>query len=155
PAVGGDEPVALSGGAGGRGHDRLVEGDAPGGAEEPCVAEAEHPAVGGNEPVAPSGGAGGRAHDRLVEGGAPGGAEEAAVTEAEDPAVGGNEPVARAKGHAAQHDRLGAVRSIVREAEGGATQPSGGRSKRHVEGARGGGNGTRGTAGCSLKDEVT
>src|SRR5439155_10557555 len=78
--------------------DRLVEGDAPGGAEEAGVAEAEDPAVGGDEPVALSGGAGGSSHDRLVEGDALGGAEGAGVAEAEDPAVGGVEPVAGAGG---------------------------------------------------------
>src|SRR5436853_479471 len=77
-----------------RADDRLVEGDAPRGAEKAGVAEAEDPAVGGDEPVALTGGAGGSSHDRLVEGDAPRGAEEAGVAEAEDPAVGGDEPVA-------------------------------------------------------------
>src|SRR5205807_1663706 len=52
PAVGGNEPVAVTVGGGGHAHDWLVEAQRSGGAEEARVAEAEHAAIGGHEPVA-------------------------------------------------------------------------------------------------------
>src|SRR5205823_5503779 len=90
--VAGRQPVATPARGGGHGHDRAVELDGPGGAEEAGVAKAEDSTVGGGEPVTGAGGRGGHGHDRLVEAQAARRAEEAGAPEAEHPAVGSDQP---------------------------------------------------------------
>src|SRR2546421_6087746 len=91
----------------GHAHDRFVEADRTGGAEEAGVAESEDAAAGGHEPVALAGRGGGHAHDRLVEMEGPGGAEEAGTSVVEDPAVRRDQPVALAgRGGGNAHDRV-------------------------------------------------
>ncbi len=94
-AVAGREPVAGPGRGGGHGHDRPVELDRAGGAEEAGVAEAEHPSVGGREPVAGARRRGGDGHDRLVEAHPARRTEEPGAAEAEHAAVGSHQPGAR------------------------------------------------------------
>ena len=67
---------------------------APGGAEEPGVADGEDAAVGGDQPVAAAGQVCGHPDDRPVEGQVPGGPMEHGVAESEDAAIGGDQPVA-------------------------------------------------------------
>ena len=107
PPSDGHQPVAAAVRGGGHAHDRLVEVNGTGGAEEGGVAEAEDAAVGGHKPVAAAVRRGRHAHDRLVEVSPAHGAEEAGIAVVEDAAVGRNQPVtvrARRVGHS--HHRL-------------------------------------------------